>query len=92
MCAEHGEGSVTVQGLGKRGRAAGAGRASEQFVSCLIMTFPVSSVAAPGSAPAVFCTSDSTWTGSCSPPAAFCAPEPDGTCSAGPSRLGPVRQ
>lgn len=58
----------------------------------LIMTCPVSFVAEPGWAPAVFCTSDSMWTDSCSPPAASCAPAPDGTCSAGPSRLGQVQQ
>lgn len=58
----------------------------------LIMMCPVSSVAGPESAPAVFCTSGNMWTDSCSPPVAFCVPEPDGTCSAGPSHLGPVQR
>lgn len=58
----------------------------------VLMMCPVSSAAAPGSAPAVFCTSGNMSTDSCSPPAAFCAPAPDGTYSAGPSHLGPVQQ
>ena len=56
------------------------------------MRYPVSSVAGPGSVPAVFDTAGRRWTGSCFPPAASCAPAPDGTCSAGPSHLGPVRR
>lgn len=59
---------------------------------CPITRCPASSVAGPGSAPAVFCTSGSMWTDSCSPLTASCAPAPDGTCSAGPSRLGPVQR
>lgn len=70
----------------------GGGEEGEWQSLCLIMTCPVSSVAEPGSAPAVFYTSGSMWTDSYSPPAAFCAPAPDGTCSAGPFRLGPVQQ
>lgn len=55
-----------------------------------IMMSPASSAAGRGLAPVVSCTFGSTWTGSCSPPAASCAPGPDGTCSAGPSRPGPA--
>lgn len=58
----------------------------------LIRMCPVFSVAGPGSAPAVFCTSGSMWTDSCSPPAAFYAPAPDGMCSAGPFHLGPAQR
>lgn len=56
-----------------------------------LTTCSASSVAALGSGPAVFCTSGSRWTDSCSPPAASCAPAPGATCSAGPSRPGPAR-
>lgn len=83
------EGSVRVT---KSGGGSGVVTRSSLLRRRLLTTCPVSSVAAPGSAPAVFCTSGSRWTDSCSPPAASCAPAPDGTCSAGPSRLGPARR
>lgn len=55
---------------------------------CLIRMCPVSSVAELGWVPAVFCSSGSTWTNSCSHPAASCVLAPTEKCSAGPSHLG----
>lgn len=81
-------GSVTMHVTGRGGWGGWEGGGSSR----LIRTCPVSSAAELGSGPAVFCSSGSMWPDSYSPPAAFYAPAPDGTCSAGPSHLGPVRR